>query len=188
MLKMAGVIENGDLYHAVLTTSTLRFRWLFVNLLTAFLAAGVVSLFKGTIEQIVALAVLMPIVAGMGGNAGTQALAVAVRAIAVRELSDTNALRTIFKEALVGLINGCLFAILVGAIAAVWFQYPMLGAVIGAAMIINLVVAGFFGAFIPIILNRMGSDPAVASGVFLTAVTDVIGFFAFLGLAAVFLL
>lgn len=188
MLKMAGVIENGDLYHAVLTTSTLRFRWLFVNLLTAFLAAGVVSLFRGTIEQIVALAVLMPIVAGMGGNAGTQALAVAVRAIAVRELSDTNAVRTIFKEALVGLINGCLFAALVGIIAAVWFQYPMLGAVIGAAMIINLVVAGFFGAFIPIILNRIGSDPAVASGVFLTAVTDVIGFFAFLGLAAVFLL
>jgi magnesium transporter len=188
MLKMAGVVENGDLYHAVLDTSTLRFRWLFVNLLTAFLAAGVVSLFKGTIEQIVALAVLMPIVAGMGGNAGTQALAVAVRAIAVRELSDTNAVRTIFKEALVGLINGCMFAILVGAIAALWFQYPMLGMVIGAAMIINLVVAGFFGAFIPIILNRIGSDPAVASGVFLTAVTDVVGFFAFLGLAAVFLL
>ncbi len=188
MLKMAGVIENGDLYHAVLTTSTLRFRWLFVNLLTAFLAAGVVSLFKGTIEQIVALAVLMPIVAGMGGNAGTQALAVAVRAIAVRELSDTNAVRTIFKEALVGLINGCLFAVLVGVIAALWFQYPMLGVVIGAAMIINLMIAGFFGAFIPIILNRIGSDPAVASGVFLTAVTDVVGFFAFLGLAAVFLL
>jgi magnesium transporter len=186
LLKLAGV-DQDDMYRAVLSTSALRFRWLFVNLLTAFLAAGVVSLFGATIEKVVALAILMPIVAGMGGNAGTQALAVAVRAIALRELSGTNAARAVFKEALVGFINGCLFAFLVGVIAASWFQNPMLGVVIGAAMIINLVVAGFFGAFIPVLLNRIGSDPAVASGVFLTAVTDVVGFFAFLGLAAILL-
>jgi magnesium transporter len=154
-----------------------------VNLLTAFMAAGVVSLFGSTIEKVVALAVLMPIVAGMGGNAGTQALAVAVRAIAMRELSGTNASRAVMKEAIVGLINGCLFAVLVGVIAALWFQTPVLGGVIGMAMIINLLTAGVFGAGIPVLLDRFDLDPAISSSVFLTAVTDTVGFFVFLGLA-----
>ncbi len=187
LLKMAGV-DQGDLYRAVLSTSYARSRWLFINMLTAFMAAGVVSLFGATIEKVVALAALMPIVAGMGGNAGTQALAVAVRAIAVRELSDTNAVRAVLKEAIVGLINGIIFALVVGVIAWLWFQNPMLGVVIGSAMIINLIAAGFFGAFIPLLLNRMGSDPAVSSGIFLTTVTDCVGFFAFLGLATWMLL
>ncbi len=182
ILKLAGV-EESDLYRAALSTSLSRSRWLLVNLLTAFMAAGVVSLFGSTIEKVVALAVLMPIVAGMGGNAGTQALAVAVRAIAMRELSGTNASRAVMKEAIVGLINGCLFAVLVGVIAALWFQTPVLGGVIGMAMIINLLTAGVFGAGIPVLLDRFDLDPAISSSVFLTAVTDTVGFFVFLGLA-----
>ncbi len=187
LLKMAGV-DSGDLYRAALSTTEMRFRWLFVNLLTAFLAASVVSMFSATISQIVALAALMPIVAGMGGNAGTQTLAVAVRALATRELSKSNMWRIIWKETLVGSLNGIAFAIITGFSAAIWFQDQMLGVVIAMAMIINMIAAGFFGAAIPIVLNRMGSDPAVSSTVFLTTVTDVVGFFAFLGLAALFLL
>lgn len=187
IFKLGGV-EKGDLYRAVLSTSTSRFRWLFVNLLTAILASIVISFFDATIEQIVALAVLMPIVASMGGNAGTQALTVAVRALSTRELSKTNAYRIIWKETLVGAINGAAFAIITGIVTALWFANPMLGGVIAAAMVINLFVAGFCGAGVPIALHRLGSDPAVSSTVVLTTVTDVIGFFAFLGLAAIFLL
>ena len=186
ILKLAGV-EESDLYRAVLSTSGSRFKWLFLNLITAFLAASVVSLFGATIEKVVALAALMPIVAGMGGNAGTQALAVAVRAIAMRELSDSNAVRAIAKEGFVGFINGCVFAVLVGAIAALWFQNPVLGMVIAMAMVINLICAGLFGAGIPIVLNKFGLDPAISSSIFLTTVTDTVGFFAFLGLATIFL-
>lgn len=187
ILKLAGV-EESDLYRAVIATSSSRFKWLFVNLITAFLAASVVSLFGTTIEKVVALAALMPIVAGMGGNAGTQALAVAVRAIAMRELSDSNAVRAIAKEGLVGFINGCLFALLVGVIAALWFHNQTLGMVIAMAMVINLICAGIFGAGIPIVLNKFGLDPAISSSIFLTTVTDTVGFFAFLGLATIFLL
>ncbi len=187
ILKMAGV-DQGDLYRATMSTTSTRFRWLFINLLTAILASFVISLFDATIEQIVALAVLMPIVASMGGNAGTQALTVAVRAIATRELSEANTWRIIWKETLVGSLNGLLFAVITATLTTLWFGSPMLGAVIAAAMIINMVIAGFFGAAIPIWLNSRGSDPAVASTVFLTTLTDVIGFFAFLGLAALFLL
>jgi magnesium transporter len=187
LLKMAGV-DSGDFYRAALSTTEMRFRWLFVNLITAFIAAGVVAMFSGTIDQIVALAALMPIVAGMGGNAGTQTLAIAVRALATRELSRANMWRIIWKETLVGSLNGIAFAIITGFAAALWFQNEMLGIVIGMAMIINMVAAGFFGAVIPLVLNRLGSDPAVSSTVFLTTVTDVIGFFAFLGLAALLLL
>lgn len=187
IFKLGGV-EKGDLYRAVLSTSTSRFRWLFVNLLTAILASIVISFFDATIEQIVALAVLMPIVASMGGNAGTQALTVAVRALSTRELSKTNAYRIIWKETLVGAINGAAFAVITGVVTALWFHNPMLGGVIAAAMVINLFVAGFCGAGVPIALHRLGSDPAVSSTVVLTTVTDVIGFFAFLGLAAIFLL
>ncbi len=186
IMKMAG-LEEGDLYRAVLSTSTSRFRWLFVNLLTAILASIVISFFDATIEQIVALAVLMPIVASMGGNAGTQALTVAVRALATRELSEANALRVIGKETLVGTLNGTAFAIITGIITTLWFGNPLLGLVIASAMIINLIVAGCSGAGIPILLARMGSDPALSSTVFLTTITDIIGFFAFLGLAALFL-
>ena len=186
ILKLAGV-EGGDLYRAVLSTTGNRFRWLFVNLLTAILASVVISLFEGTIEQVVALAILMPIVASMGGNAGTQALTVAVRALATKELSSTNMMRIIWKETLVGTINGIGFAIIMGLIAGLWYGDPTLGVVIAAAMVINLIIAGMSGAAIPIFLQSRGFDPAVSSTVFLTTVTDVVGFFGFLGLAALFL-
>jgi magnesium transporter len=148
----------------------------------------VISWFDATLEQVIALAILMPIVASMGGNAGTQALTVAVRALATKEISDTNTFRIIWKETLVGTLNGAAFALIIGAIAALWFQSPVLGGVIGAAMVLNLVCAGLFGAGIPIFLNRIGVDPALSSTVFLTTITDVVGFFGFLGLASIFLI
>ncbi|MDD3021605.1 MAG: magnesium transporter [Alphaproteobacteria bacterium] len=187
LLKLAGVGQD-DLYRTIIPTALARSRWLFINLLTAFLAASVISLFDATIEKIVALAVLMPIVAGMGGNAGTQAMTVAVRAIATNEISGANAWRVIGKETAVGVLNGLVFALLIGLIAGFWFQNTGLGVVIATAMIINLIVAGFFGSSIPVVLNKFNIDPAVASSVFLTTMTDVIGFFAFLGLASLFLL
>lgn len=186
-LRLAGVAQD-DLYSAVLSTTRSRFRWLFINLLTAILASLVISLFDATIEELVALAVLMPIVASMGGNAGTQALTVAVRALATKEISATNRLRIIWKETLVGLLNGIGFAMITGFIAGLWFHNTMLGLVIGTAMIINLIVAGLSGAGIPVLLDKIGSDPAISSTVILTTLTDIIGFFAFLGLAALFLL
>ncbi len=186
ILRLGGV-EKGDLYHAVLSTTGFRFRWLFLNLLTAILASVVISFFDATIEEIVALAILMPIVASMGGNAGTQALTVAVRALATRELSETNALRVIGKETIVGTLNGAAFAVIMGVIAALWFGNNVLGAVIAAAMVVTLIVAGLCGAAIPVILHRSGSDPAISSTVLLTTVTDIVGFFVFLGLAALFL-
>ncbi len=187
ILKLAG-LGRGDLYRAILSTTGTRFRWLFVNLMTAILASFVISMFDATIEQIVALAVLMPIVASMGGNAGTQALTVAVRALATKELSSTNTFRVIWKETIVGTLNGIGFALIMGVIATVWFQSVTLGLVIGAAMVLNLIVAGLSGAGIPILLNKMGSDPALSSTVLLTTITDIVGFFAFLGLASIFLL
>ncbi len=187
ILSLVGV-DQGDLYRAVLSTTGKRFRWLFVNLLTAILASVVISFFNATIEQIVALAVLMPIVASMGGNAGTQALTVAVRALATRELSKTNSWRIISKEVLVGSLNGIAFAVISGLVTTLWFSSPMLGLVIAVAMIVNLFVAGLSGAGIPLIISRFGGDPAVSSTVFLTTITDVVGFFVFLGLAALVLL
>ncbi|MCK5374470.1 MAG: magnesium transporter [Alphaproteobacteria bacterium] len=187
IMRMAGV-EEGDLYRAVISTTGTRFRWLFVNLLTAILASIVISWFDATIEQVIALAVLMPIVASMGGNAGTQALTVAVRAIATHKISRTNTWQVIWKETLVGAINGILFACITGLIAALWFHNPVLGFVIAMAMVINLIAAGLFGAGIPLMLERMGSDPAISSTVLLTTVTDVIGFLSFLGLAAIFMI
>ena len=187
ILALGGVRED-DLYSATLDTTRQRFSWLFVNLLTAILASVVIGFFQGTIEQIVALAVLMPIVASMGGNAGTQTLTVAVRALATKELTATNAMRQIGKEMLVGTVNGVVFAILIGLVAWAWFSSPDIGVVIALAMIVNMIVAGLFGALIPITLDRYGIDPAVASSVFLTTVTDVVGFLVFLGLGAAFLL
>jgi magnesium transporter len=183
-LRLAGV-DQGDLYRAALATAGTRFRWLFVNLLTAILASIVISFFGATIEQIVALAVLMPIVASMGGNAGTQALAVAVRALATRQISQANTMRLVWKETMIGTLNGALFAVIAGVVAAIWFGNMMLGVVIGVAMIVNLVVAGLCGAGIPIMVARSGGDPAVSSTVLLTTVTDVVGFFVFLGLASI---
>jgi magnesium transporter len=184
LLKLAGV-ENDDLYQAVFRTTNSRFRWLLINLFTAIMASCVISLFDATLENMVAVAILMPIVASMGGNAGTQALTVAVRALATRELSKSNAYRIIWKETLVGLFNGLAFALIMGGVTMMWFDNPLLGAIMGAAMVINLFIAGLCGAGIPIMLDRMGSDPAVSSTVFVTTVTDIVGFFVFLGLATI---
>jgi len=186
LLKLAGMSDT-HIYRDVLYTARSRFSWLAVNLLTAIAASIVIGLFEGTINQIVALAVLMPIVASMGGNAGMQAMTVAVRGLATKELSRANAHKIIGKEVLVGAINGASFAIITGIVTALWFQNPALGMIIATAMVVNLIVAGFSGASIPVLLDRFSMDPAVSSSVFLTTVTDVIGFFAFLGLAAMFL-
>ena len=182
-----GGVGDESITDTVLRTARSRFVWLLVNLATAMLASWVISLFDATIEQMVALAVLMPIVASMGGNAGTQSMTVAVRALATRDLGPVNAKRVIIREALVGLLNGLLFAIIIGAVAYFWFGSDLLGLVIAVAMVINMLVAGLFGILIPMALDALDIDPAVASGVFVTTVTDVVGFFAFLGLAAMWL-
>ncbi|MCO5164379.1 MAG: magnesium transporter [Mesorhizobium sp.] len=182
IMRLGGVGDE-ELSDSVLATSRSRVPWLLVNLLTAFLAATVIGLFDATIEQVVALAILMPIVAGMGGNAGSQTMTVTVRALATRDIDIYNAGRIIRREMGVGLINGIVFAVLVGTVAGLWFE-PHIGFIIAAAMIINLFVAALAGILIPLLLDRVGADPAVASAVFVTAVTDVVGFFAFLGLAA----
>jgi len=183
ILRLAGVGE-GSLSDRVAETTKQRLPWLAVNLVTAIAASMVISQFEAAIAQIVALAVLMPIVASMGGNAGTQSLTVAVRAIATKDLTGSNVWRVIRREVLVGLVNGVIFAVIMGVVGVVWFGSPALGYVIATAMVINLVVAGLAGTGIPILLERFGVDPALASGAFVTTVTDVVGFFAFLGLAA----
>ncbi len=187
ILRLAGVGE-GSLSDRVTETTKQRLPWLAVNLVTAIAASMVISQFEAAIAQIVALAVLMPIVASMGGNAGTQSLTVAVRAIATKDLTGSNVWRVIRREVLVGLVNGVIFAVIMGIVGVVWFGSPALGYVIATAMVINLVVAGLAGTGIPILLERFGIDPALASGAFVTTVTDVVGFFAFLGLAALVLL
>ncbi|MFY0309576.1 magnesium transporter [Leisingera sp. D0M16] len=188
ILRLAGVGEESSLADKVIETTKRRFPWLAVNLVTAVLASLVIALFEDTIAQFVALAVLMPIVASMGGNAGTQSLTVAVRAIATRDLTGSNVWRVIRREVLVGLVNGVIFAVVMAVVGIAWFGSPMLGAVIAVAMVINLVVAGLAGTVIPVLLEKFGIDPALASGAFVTTVTDVVGFFAFLGLAAAVLL
>ena len=188
ILGLAGVAGEEELSASVITTTRRRFSWLFINLITAILASVVIGFFDATIEQYVALAVLMPIVASMGGNAGTQTLTVAVRAMATKDLTPANAARIVMRESLVGGLNGVLFAVLIGAVAGAWFQDAALGGVIAAAMIVNLLVAGTAGIAIPLGLQRLGADPALASAVFLTTVTDIVGFLAFLGLASLVLL
>ena len=168
---------------SVWTIARGRFNWLLVNLATAFLASSVLGLFEGQLQKMVALAVLAPIVASQGGNATTQTMTVAVRALATRELSDANAWRVIMRELLVGLLNGVAFAVITGIAAYVWFRVPALGVVIGLAMICNLVAAALGGILIPLALNRLRVDPAVASSPFVTTVTDVVGFFSFLSIA-----
>lgn len=187
IMRLAGVGE-GSLTDRVIGTVKRRFPWLFVNLVTAILASMVISQFDEVLATFIALAVLMPIVASMGGNAGTQSLTVAVRAIATKDLTSANVWRVIRREVLVGLINGLLFAVLMGLVGIFWFGIPMLGVVIGIAMVLNLVIAGLAGVVIPVWLEKLGVDPALASGAFVTTVTDVVGFFAFLGLAAVMLI
>jgi magnesium transporter len=187
ILRLGGVEGQGDLYRAVLATTGVRFRWLFINLGTALLASWVIGFFDGTLERAVALAILMPVVASMGGNAGMQAVTVAVRALAKQEISGANRWRIIWKETLVGLSNGILFAAIAGAVAGWWFSDPWIGVAIAGAMVVTLAAAGLAGAGIPIALARLGSDPAVSSTVVLTTITDIVGFAAFLGLAAVVL-
>ncbi len=188
ILRLAGVSEESALTDTVVDTTKRRFPWLAVNLVTAILASLVIAQFEDTIAQFVALAVLMPIVASMGGNAGTQSLTVAVRSIATKDLTGANVWRVIRRECLVGLVNGVIFAVVMGIVGLIWFGSPALGYVIAAAMVINLVVAGLAGTVIPVVLDRVGVDPALASGAFVTTVTDIVGFFAFLGLAGVILL
>jgi magnesium transporter len=180
---LGGVKSDEELSDTVLETARARFAWLFINLLTAILASAVIDLFQGALEKMVALAVLMPIVASQGGNAGTQTMTVAVRALATRAISGSNAPRVVAREVMVGLINGIAFALLMGLVAALWFRNIELGYVIGIAIIVNLVAAGLAGVLIPLALDRAGVDPAVASGPFVTTVTDIVGFFAFLGVA-----
>ncbi|WP_417206944.1 magnesium transporter [Antarctobacter sp.] len=188
ILRLAGVDGESRLSDKVIETTKRRFPWLAVNLLTAVLASLVISQFEEAITQVVALAVLMPIVASMGGNAGTQSLTVAVRALATKDLTGSNIWRVIRREVAVGLINGLAFAVIMGIVGIVWFGSLQLGGVIAVAMVVNLVVAGLAGIAIPVILEKAGVDPALASGAFVTTVTDVVGFFAFLGLAVVVLL
>ncbi|MGB3556638.1 MAG: magnesium transporter [Jannaschia sp.] len=188
ILRLAGVDAEESLSNRTLGVVRSRFPWLAVNLVTAIMASLVISQFESVITEIVALAVLMPSVASMGGNAGTQSLTVAVRALATRDLTGANVWRVIRREVMAGGINGLAFAAIMGVVGIVWFGSPMLGAVIAVAMVINLVVAGLAGVGIPVVLQKAGIDPALASGAFVTTVTDVVGFFAFLGLAALWLL
>ena len=186
ILYLSGV-KDSDIHESVFQTTKTRFTWLFVNLGTAILASTVIAQFGGAIERLVALAALMPIVASMGGNAATQTLAVAVRALATRELTPSNALRIINKETLVAGANGIALAIIMSLLAGLWFRSPVLGAVLGVAMVINMFVAGLAGIMVPLALQKLKIDPAIASSVFVTTVTDVVGFLSFLGLASLIL-
>jgi magnesium transporter len=188
MYNLAGVDDEAEEEEDVIKATKTRANWLAINLFTAIVASLVIGIFQDTINSMVALAVLMPIVASMGGNAGTQTLTVVVRQLALGDISQSDAKRIIKKEVAISLLNGFLFAIIMGVIAYIWFDKGMLGVVIGLSMIINLFMAGFFGSVIPLFLKRMGVDPAIGSTVVLTTVTDVVGFFSFLGLASLILL
>ena len=188
MYNLAGVDDDAEEDEEVLKAGKKRATWLGLNLFTAIAASLVIGLFSDTLQSIVALAILMPIVASMGGNAGTQSLTVVVRQLALGDITSGDAFRIVKKEVLISIINGGLFAIIMGIIAAIWFDMWMLGIVIGLSMLINLFFAGFFGATIPLLLKRLDIDPAIGSTVILTTVTDVVGFFSFLGLATAILL
>ncbi|MEA3331576.1 MAG: magnesium transporter [Campylobacterota bacterium] len=188
MYNLAGVDDEAEEDDEILKAARTRATWLGLNLFTAIVASLVVALFSDTLESMVALAVLMPIVASMGGNAGTQSLTVVVRQLALGDISQGDAMRIIKKEVTISLGNGFLFAIVTGIIASLWFNMGMLGVVIALSMVINLFMAGFFGATIPLFLKKMDIDPAIGSTVILTTVTDVVGFFSFLGLATYILL
>lgn len=185
--QLGGVNADEELSDPVREIARSRFSWLFVNLFTSFLAAAVMSLFEAQLSQVVALAILAPVVASQGGNAATQTMTVAVRALATQELGGWNLRRFVTREMIVGLINGVGFALITGLVAALWFGSQGLGVVIAIAMVVNLLAAAMAGVAIPVLLDRFGIDPAVASGTFVTTVTDVVGFFSFLGVAAIWL-
>jgi len=186
LTSLGGIAEDEDTFATVMQTAPRRAVWLGINLITALIASSVINIFQDTIEKVVALAVLMPIVASMGGVAGTQTLTVLIRGLAMGQLNSRNQRWLVTREALVGLANGILWALVVAAAASAWFEDWTLGLVIAAAMMINLMTAGLAGAVIPLTLKRLGIDPALAGGVVLTTVTDVVGFLSFLGLAAIF--
>ena len=188
LYSLAGVSDDAEHEESIYLIGRNRAIWLGINLVTAVLASLVIGIFDATIQSLVALAILMPIVASMGGNAGTQTLTVTVRQMALGEIDYQDAKKIIYKEVVISLVNGVLFATIIGVVAYLWFGLPLLGVVIGISMIINLFSAGFFGAVIPIILQKKGIDPAIGSTVILTTVTDVVGFFSFLGLATIILL
>ena len=188
ILRLAGVGQESDIFATITDTAKKRFPWLFVNLLTAIAASAVIALFTNSIESIVALAVMMPIVASMGGNAGTQTLTVAVRALATKELTSNNAKRIVNKEMLVGLLNGLGLATICGVTAGLIYENMTLAITFAVSVLLTLIVAGLAGALIPLALEKLKLDPAIASGVFLTTVTDMVGFFVFLGIATLLLL
>ena len=183
VLLLSGAGDEGDINQPIRDSYRARVRWLVANLFTALVASAIIAAFGGAIEEMVALAVLMPIVASIGGNAGTQTMAVAVRALAMNQLTRSNSWRTIWREIRLALLNGVTVAVLIGVGAWLVFANPQLGLVIAAAMLINIAVAGLAGVLVPLALERLGQDPAVASSVFVTMITDSMGFFAFLGLA-----
>ena len=184
-LRLAGVGDE-EITDGVITKTKRRFNWLLLNLLTAFLATWVISLFGATIEQMVALAFLMPIVASMGGNAGMQTLAVTIRTIATNELTKNNFNQNILKEFSIGILNGIIFAVISAIIVQIWFEDVKLSIIISISMVLNMIVAGLFGILVPITLKKFNIDPAIASSVFVTTITDVIGFLSFLGIGAYF--
>ena len=187
-LKSLGVgVGDEVITDSILQKTKRRFNWLLLNLLTALLATWVISRFGASIEQMVALAFLMPIVASMGGNAGMQTLAVTIRALATKELSSGNISQIVTKEFVIGILNGIIFAIITGAVVQLWFREINLSILIAVSMILNMIVAGLFGILIPVSLKKFNIDPAIASSVFVTTITDVIGFLSFLGLGAIFL-
>ena len=188
MYHLAGVDDDAEEDEDIFKAGKARAIWLGINLVTAIFASLVIGIFSDTLQSIVALAILMPIVASMGGNAGTQSLTVVVRQLALGEIAKHDAYRTIKKEVILSLVNGLFFAIIMGIIASIWFDKGMLGVVIGVSMVINLLSAGFFGSMVPLLLKRFHIDPAIGSTVILTTVTDVVGFFSFLGLATLILL
>jgi len=188
VMAPAGLSEEQDIFAPVARSSRHRAVWLGVNLVTAFIASWVIGLFEHTIEKVVAVAVLMPIVASMGGNAGTQTLTLVVRGLAMGTISESNARRVLSRELMIGAVNGLIWALVVALVTLLWFQHWLLGLLIGVAMIINLAFAALSGVLIPLLVRKVGVDPALASAVILTTVTDVVGFFAFLGLATLFLI
>jgi len=188
MYSLAGVNDDAEEDDDIIKAGKSRAIWLAINLATAIAASLVIGMFEETLQSLVALAVLMPIVASMGGNAGTQSLTVVVRQLALGDIAKNDAYRTIKKEVLLSLGNGVIFAVVIGMIAWIWFDTPMLGVVIALSMVINLLSAGFFGSMVPLLLKRLNIDPAIGSTVILTTVTDIVGFFSFLGLATLILL
>ena len=188
VLNMAGLTDEEDIFAPILPSTRRRAIWLGINLITALIASGVISLFQDTIEKVVALAVLMPIVASMGGIAGSQTLTLVIRGIALGNISSSNSKSLLIKEISVGLLNSFLWASVIGVLSSYWFDNYLIGVVIGIAMIANLFFAALSGVLVPIILKKIGADPALGGGVILTTITDVIGFFSFLALGTIFLL